>query len=51
MVVLDRFFFIWGTKKLLTVRIRLVVLAYRKDCLRIGLGGLNLGGLRQVEVL
>ena len=46
MVVLDRLFFNWGTKKLLTVCVRQVVLLYRKECMRIGLGRLYFGGLR-----
>ena len=54
MAVLDRFFsvclFVWGTKKVVTGHIRLVVVLYNNNCMRIGLGGLSTGCLIEVVV-
>ena len=41
MVILDRFFFIWGTKNVVTGCVRQVVVLYSNDCMGIGLGGLS----------
>ena len=45
MVVLDGLFFIWETKKVVTGRVRQVVVLYSKDCSRICLGRLSIGRL------
>ena len=42
MAVLGRFFFIWGTKKVITGRIRQVVILYSNNCMGIGLDGLSI---------
>ena len=47
MVVLDRFFFLWGTKKVVTGRIRQVVVLYSNNCIGIGLGRLSIGRLNR----
>ena len=51
MVILDRLFFIWETKKVVAGCVKQVVVLYSNDCMGIRLGGLNLGLLRQVVVL
>ena len=51
MVVLDRFFSFGGQKKVVAGRVRQVVVLYSKDCMGIGMGGLNIGRLRRVVVL
>ena len=45
MVVLGRFFFIWGTKKVAAGRNRQGVILKSNNCMGIGLGGLNIGCL------
>ena len=42
-VVLDRFFFIWETKKVVAGRVRQVVVLYSNDCIEICLGRLSSG--------
>ena len=42
--------FVWGTKKVVTGHIRLVVVLYNNNCMRIGLGGLSTGRLIEVVV-
>ena len=57
MVVLDKFFFVGGegggrgAKKVVAGCVRQVVILYSNNCMRIGLGGLSIGCLRQVVVL
>ena len=51
LVVLDRPFFIWKTKKVVTDRVRQVVVLHSNDCTEICLGGLSIDRLRQVVVL
>ena len=51
MVVLDRLFFIWETKKVIAGCVEKVVILYGNDCIGIGLGGLSIGPLRRVVVL
>ena len=50
MIVLDRFVFHFGTKKVVTSCVKQVVLLYRSDCMGIGLGRLNVGRLIVVVV-
>ena len=50
-VVLDRFFFIWETRKLVAGRVRQVVVLYSNNCMGICLGELSIGRLRRVVVL
>ena len=50
-VVLDRFFFIWETKKVVAGRFRQVVVLYSNGCMGIGLGKLSIGRLRREVVL
>ena len=45
-VVLDRFIFIWETKKVVTGRVRQVVVLYSNDCMGICSGGPSIGRLR-----
>ena len=47
MVVLDRFFFIWETKQVVTGRVRQVVVLYSHDCTGICLGGSALVVLKE----
>ena len=42
--------FVWGTKKVVTGHIRLVVVLYNNNCMRIALGGLSTGRLIGVLV-
>ena len=51
MVVLDSFFFILETKKVITGPVRQVVILYSNDCMGIGLGRLSIGHHRQVAIL
>ena len=51
MVVLDRVFFIWGTKKVVAGRVRQVVVLYSNNCMGVCLGGLSIGRLRRVVAL
>ena len=44
-------FFIWKTKKVVTGRVRQVVVLHSNDCTGICLGRLSIGRLRQVVVL
>ena len=50
-VVLDRLFFIWETKKVVAGRVKQVVVLYSNDCTGIRWGGLSIGRLRRVVVL
>ena len=50
-VVLDRLFFIWETKKVVAGRVKQVVVLYSNDCTGICWGGLSIGRLRRVVVL
>ena len=50
MVVLDRFFFIWETKKGVAGRVRQVVVLYSNGCMGICLGRLSTGCLIEVVV-
>ena len=50
-VVLDRLFFIWETKKVVAGRVKLVVVLYSDDCTGTRLGGVSIGLLRRVVVL
>ena len=50
MVVLDRFFFIWETKKVVAGRVRQVVVLYSNDCMGICSGGPSIGRLIEVVV-
>ena len=45
-VVLDRLFFIWETKKVVAGQAKQVVVLYSNDCTAITLGGLSIGRLR-----
>ena len=47
-VVLDRLFFIWETKKVVAGQAKQVVVLYSNDCTAITLGGLSIGRLRWV---
>ena len=51
MVVLDSFFFIWETKKVVAGCDRQVVILYNNNCMGICLGRLSIGCLRCVVVL
>ena len=51
MVVLDRFFFNLGGKKVVAGRVRQVVVLYSNDYMEICLGRLSIGRLRRVVVL
>ena len=44
-VVLDRFFFLLGTKNVVAGHMRQVVVLYSNNCMRTGLGGLSIGHL------
>ena len=48
MVVLSRFFFHMGCKKVVADHVRQAVVLYRNDCVGIGLGGLNNVCLRRM---
>ena len=50
-LVLDSFFFIWETKKVVAGHIRQVVILYSTDCKGICLGRLSIGCLRRVVIL
>ena len=50
-VVLDRLFLIWGTKKVVAGRVKQAVVLYSNDCAGIRWGGLGIGSLRRVVVL
>ena len=50
-LVLDRFFCIWETKKVVAGRVRQVVVLYSNDCSEICSGGLSIGRLRRVVIL
>ena len=50
MVFLDRLFFIWETKKVVTGRVKQVVILYSNDCTGIRLGGLRIGRLTEVVI-
>ena len=50
-VVLDRLFFIWETKKVVAGLVRQVGVLYRNDFMGICLGVLSIACLRQVVVL
>ena len=50
-VVLDRLFFIWETKKVVAGRVKQVVVLYSNDCMEIRWGGLSIGRLRRLAVL
>ena len=50
LVVLKKFFEVWETKKVVAGCIRQVVVIYSNDCIRICLGGLSIGHLRQVVI-
>ena len=51
MVVLDRFFFNLGDKKVVTGHVKQVVVLYSNDCMGICLGGPSICRLRRVVVL
>ena len=42
-VVLDRFFFIWETKKVVVGHVRQVFVLYSNNCMEICLGGFRIG--------
>ena len=50
-VVLDRFFVIWETNKVVAGHFRQVVVLYSNNYMEICLGGLSIGCLRGVVVL
>ena len=50
-VVLDRLFFIWETKKVVAGRVKQVVVSYSNDCTGIHWGRLSIGRLRRMVVL
>ena len=50
-VVLDRLFFIWETKKVVAGRVKQVVISYSNDCVGIRWDGLSIGHLRRVVLL
>ena len=51
LVFFGQIFFIWGTKKVVAGRIRQVTVLYSDDCMRICLGELSTGRIRQVVAL
>ena len=51
MIVLGRFVFHFGAKKVVTNCVKKVVVLYRNDCMGIGLGRLSVGRLRHVVLL
>ena len=50
-VVLDRLFFVWETKKVVAGRVRQGAVLYSSDFIGIWLGGLSIGRVRRVVVL
>ena len=50
-VVLDRLFFIWETKKVVAGHVKRMIVLYSNGCTGICLGGLSIGRLRQVVIL
>ena len=50
-VVLDRLFFIWETKKVVAGRVKQVVVLYSNNCTGIHLSGLSIGHFRRAVVL
>ena len=50
-VVLDRLFFIWETKKVVAGHVKQLIVLHSNDCMGICLGGLSIGRLRQVVIL